>query len=102
MIIIGDYILDGQEVVLVYFSLPPKRALQLFGSFGTRGTDLRAASLKVLMVQTAAMKTRRKTSPTILILGDSLAILLVILPGFTFHQTDAAERLQFTLFPFLA
>lgn len=37
-----------------------------------------------------------------LILGDSLAILLVVLFGFAFHQTEAAARIQFTLLPFFA
>lgn len=37
-----------------------------------------------------------------LILGDSFAILLIILLGFAFHQTNAGERIQFTLLPFLA
>ncbi len=46
------------------------------------------------------MKSAQNFSP-ILILGDSFAVLLVILLGFAFHQTYAVERIQFTLFPFL-
>lgn len=41
-------------------------------------------------------------TPLLLLLGDTLTILLIILLGFALHQTNATERIQFTLFPFLA
>jgi len=47
------------------------------------------------------MKSAQNSS-LILILGDSLTVLLMILLGFAFHQTDVAERIQFTFLPFLA
>jgi hypothetical protein len=47
------------------------------------------------------MKNIRFTSPVILIIGDAIAILLVIVAGFSTHQSDVATRLQFTLIPFL-
>ncbi len=40
-------------------------------------------------------------SKIILVVGDAIIILLVILLGFSTHQSDVATRLQFTLFPFL-
>jgi hypothetical protein len=47
------------------------------------------------------MKNIRFTSPAVLIIGDAISILLVILLGFSTHQSDVATRLQFTLIPFL-
>ena len=36
----------------------------------------------------------------LLLIGDSIAILLVVLLGLSFHQSEVATRLQFTFFPF--
>ncbi len=40
-------------------------------------------------------------SKFVLVVGDTVAILLVILLGFSTHQSSVATRLQFTLIPFL-